>query len=521
MSKTAILIVEDEAIVAADLGAKLRQLGYEIAGIAAGGEEAVAMACRLRPHLVLMDIRLEGSMDGIEAAEAISRQHDAPVIYLTAHSDAATLARAKLTGPFGYILKPFQERELATQIELALYKHQADRQLREAAKKYSTLFNATSDGVWIHDLKGEILEVNDAYCRMSGYSRDELIHMPIGKLDVVETPDEFAKRIKKVTETSGHDRFESRHRRKDGTIFDVDLTALHFQKDDGRIAIFVRDITERKRMENELRKSRDELELRVQERTAELETYMKKLQDSNQALQDFASIASHDMQEPLRKVISFGNMLRQRHGDSLGNEGKDYLDRMLNATVRMQALLKSLLDYSRVTTRAEPFRKVDLAAVAGEVLSDLEVRIQRTGAEVHVSGLPTVEADPIQMRQLFQNLIGNALKFQREGEKPFIEVRGTSLDNGITEMVVADNGIGFDDKYQDRIFVPFQRLLGRSAYEGTGMGLAICKKIVDRHNGTIRARGIPGRGAVFTVTLPSKQKIPNKANPDGPIDQRN
>jgi two-component system sensor kinase FixL len=129
---------------------------------------------------------------------------------------------------------------------------------------------------------------------------------------------------------------------------------------------------------------------------------------------------------------------------------------------------------------------------------------------VHVSGLPTVEADPIQMRQLFQNLIGNALKFHKEGEKPHIEVRGRSLDNGITEIVVADNGIGFDDKYLSRIFIPFQRLHGRSAYEGTGMGLAICKKIVDRHDGTITARSIPGRGSVFTVTLPSKQTIFNK-----------
>ena len=133
MSKTTILIVEDEAIVAADLAGKLGRLGYEVAGTAAQGEEAVALACRLRPHLVLMDIWLKGPMDGIEAADAIRRQHDVPVVYLTAHSDPATLARAKLTGPFGYILKPFEERELATQIEMAIYRHQADRQLRHSA----------------------------------------------------------------------------------------------------------------------------------------------------------------------------------------------------------------------------------------------------------------------------------------------------------------------------------------------------------------------------------------------------
>ena len=154
MSKTTILIVEDEAIVAADLAGKLGRLGYEVAGTAAKGEEAVALAGRLRPHLVLMDIWLKGPMDGIEAAEAIRRQHDVPVVYLTAHSDAATLARAKLTGPFGYILKPFEERELATQIEMALYRHQADRQLRQQREWLRVTLTSIGDAVIATDAAG-------------------------------------------------------------------------------------------------------------------------------------------------------------------------------------------------------------------------------------------------------------------------------------------------------------------------------------------------------------------------------
>ncbi len=275
----------------------------------------------------------------------------------------------------------------------------------------------------------------------------------------------------------------------------------------GAVLVF-HDVTEKRRAEEALRKAHDDSEVRVRERTAELETYMRKLQESNQALQDFASVASHDLQEPLRKVTSFGNMLKQTYGDSLGNEGKDFLDRMLNATERMQSLLKSLLDYSRVSTKAEPFRQVDLTSIVREVLSDLEVRIEKTGGEVHVSELPTVEADPTQMRQLFQNLVGNALKFHKEGEKPFIEIRSTSPDNGITEIVVADNGIGFDENYLDRIFVPFQRLHGRGQYEGSGMGLAICKKIVERHGGSIMAKSEPGVGSVFMVELPLRRVSP-------------
>jgi light-regulated signal transduction histidine kinase (bacteriophytochrome) len=212
------------------------------------------------------------------------------------------------------------------------------------------------------------------------------------------------------------------------------------------------------------------------------------------------------MKEPLRKVISFGNMLRQKYNDSLEQTGNDYLNRMLDATERMHSLLTGLLEYSRVTTNPEPFREVDVSAVIHEVLSDLEIIIKQTGGEVKVGELPSIQADPTQIRQLFQNLIGNALKFHKEGGRPVVDLFSTTTDDGTLQIYVKDNGIGFEEQYLDRIFAPFKRLHGRgSQYEGTGIGLAICKKIVERHGGSITAKSTPGHGATFIITLPSKQ----------------
>ncbi len=302
-----------------------------------------------------------------------------------------------------------------------------------------------------------------------------------------------------------------------GTLSFGTKTSTHFSAEDLALMKTVADqvatAMEKLSLVDELRNSRDELELRVRERTAELNAYMAKLQQSNQALQDFASIAAHDMKEPLRKVISFGNMLRQKYEDSLGQTGSDYLQRMLNATERMQSLLAGLLDYSRVAMASEPFKEVDLSDLIGEVISDLEVRITKTGGEVHIGTLPVISADPTQMRQLFQNLIGNALKFHKPGEKPTVQVRSVSHSDSGSQIVVEDNGIGFDEQYLDKIFAPFQRFHARSEYEGTGMGLAICKKIVERHGGSITAKSTPGAGSKFIVTLPVRSRKAPRRQP--------
>lgn len=295
------------------------------------------------------------------------------------------------------------------------------------------------------------------------------------------------------------------------------------------------EIGERKKAEEFVRKLNTTLEERVQERTQELaiansellveiterkqaqsklQAYTVKLEKSNRELQDFAFVASHDLQEPLRKIQAFGDRLQTKFGDKLGDQGKDFLGRMQNAAKRMQILIEDLLSFSRVTSQVQPFAPVSLSKVIEGVVSDLEARIDRTKGKVTITALPNheltnelpiINADASQMRQLFQNLIGNALKFHQPEIPPEVQVSGCIKD-GYCEIRVTDNGIGFEEKYLDRIFTVFQRLHTRTEYEGTGIGLAICRKIVEGHNGTITATSHPNQGATFIIVLPMNQR---------------
>jgi len=243
---------------------------------------------------------------------------------------------------------------------------------------------------------------------------------------------------------------------------------------------------------------------RLEEANTELARSNLELQRSNSELEQFASVASHDLQEPLRKVQTFGDQLERRFGDEIPEEGLDYVRRMRKAAVRMSVLIDDLLRFSRVTTRARPPERVDLDRVAADVVSDLETAISEAHAEVRIGPLPIVEADPAQMRQLVQNLLTNAIKFTRPGVAPAVSIEQTRAPAGSIAFAVRDNGIGIEEQYSERIFRVFERLHPRDVYEGTGIGLALCRKIADRHGGTIDVESVPGEGSTFTVTLPAR-----------------
>jgi signal transduction histidine kinase len=235
-----------------------------------------------------------------------------------------------------------------------------------------------------------------------------------------------------------------------------------------------------------------------------LKNYAEELKRSNSDLKDFAHIASHDLQEPLRKISIFSDRLRESKAN-FSEQHQDYLSRMGNAAQRMQALIADLLALSQITAKGQPFKKVNLAKITCEVLEDLEAKLMETQGKVTLGDLPSLDADPFQMRQLLQNLIENALKYHKPGIPPVIHLDSQPSQNGCWSISIKDNGIGLNEKFSERIFIPLERLHGRSSYEGTGIGLALCKKIVLRHGGTISVKSQPGEGSTFTVALPKMQ----------------
>ncbi len=248
----------------------------------------------------------------------------------------------------------------------------------------------------------------------------------------------------------------------------------------------------------------------VDEANERLRRQNARLTEMNAELEQFASVACHDLQEPLRKIQVFGGRLRAGYGDALGARGGEFLERIEGAAARMQALVRDLFQLSQVNQAPRPFVLVDMGLAAREALTDLEARLEETRGEVEVGDLPLVPGDFLQMRQLLLNLIGNGLKYHRPEEPPHVSVtacRESGADGAENRhrITVRDNGIGFDERYLDRIFQPFQRLHGRGEYEGTGIGLAICHKIVERHGGTLTALSAPGEGAAFVVSLPEFQ----------------
>lgn len=399
-------------------------------------------------------------------------------------------------------------------------RRRAEDALRRSEAEFRSLFELSAVGsVQVDPATGRFVRVNRRFCEITGYTEAELLTRTFHDLT---HPDDHAtdQTIADAVLQGAPDRLETEKRyvRADGESVWVHVAGRLLVDPHGRpyrsIANVV-DITERKRAEAALREREEQLrelnqtlERRVADRTADLG-------ERNKELQTFAYVASHDLREPLRKIQSFGEMLAEEAGAHLGDDARHFLERMRSAAGRMDGLLSDLLAFSRVATQTTPFEDAHVGEVVADVLADYELVIRETGAEVDVDADVTVQADVHQLRQLLTNLVGNAFKYRHDDRAPHLRISAALVpgaehtldepDGPACRIVVEDNGIGFEATYSETIFEPFQRLHGQGVYEGTGMGLAICRRIVQRHRGRIVAESALGEGSQFIVHLPARQ----------------
>ena len=400
---------------------------------------------------------------------------------------------------------------------------QAETALREQEAKYRDLYDHAPDMfVSVDAVTATIIECNHTLATVLGYTKAELLGRPIVDLYHPACMENVRKALH-AFQTSGevHDA-ELQLKRKDGSTIEVSLNVSALRDDQGRILhsrSVWRDITKRKRAEDEVRKLNAELEARVRDRTAQLEELARQrkhvsdqlteksaeLTRSNAELQQFAYVASHDLKEPLRMVANFTQLLARRYKGKLDQDADEFIGFAVDGAQRMQVLIDDLLAMSRVDSRRKAFVPVDCNALLDQVASDMQVAVRDAGGEVTWGDLPRVLADDVQLGQVFQNLIGNALKFRGQ-DPPRIRV-SAERNESVWQFSVRDNGIGIDPQFNERIFIIFQRLHNKDEYPGTGIGLALCKKIIERHGGKIWVESQPGAGATFHFTIQDQGEI--------------
>jgi PAS domain S-box-containing protein len=498
-----ILVVEDERIVAMDLAATLQELGYDVVGMATRGEDAVQRAHELQPELILMDVRLAGSLDGIQAAEIIHRSRDVPVVYLTAHSDNETLRRAAATAASGYLVKPFKSPELRCTIEVALHKHAADARVREHEQWLNTTLHSIAEAVIATDTDGYVKLFNSVAENLTGWSRGEAQQQPL--VDVLSLVDEHSGRpLANPLEEALNTRTPWQTHQaalisRDGTRIAIEETAAPIVDAFGRTlgaVLVLRDVSERRAQLEQIQGLNEQLEQRVLTRTAELAS-------ANRDLESFSYSVAHDLRGPLRSINSFSTLLTESQKDRLDARGTAYLERIRAAATRMGHLIDDLLMLAGIGTGELHRTHTNVAALAHDLAPDIAAahvthQVEFCAEVTQVEAL----ADTRLLKIALRNLLDNAWKFTRNSPSAHVELQTRSTSNAIT-YCVRDNGAGFDSNYASKLFSPFQRLHSEREFPGTGIGLAIVERVIRKHGGKVWAQAELGKGAAFYFTLPN------------------
>jgi PAS domain S-box-containing protein len=391
-------------------------------------------------------------------------------------------------------------------IENDLNKESFEEDLKESENKYRAVFENANDMISLNliednGLPGRFIDINEVGIKRLGYSYDEFLNMTPADIIAKDNLPKIQKNASKLAE-NGRGKYEIVHQTKDGRRIPVEVNNHLFELRGKKVALAIcRDITERKKSEEALKESRNNLRLKVKERTLKLEGVINELKRSNDELEQFAYVASHDLKEPLRMIISFLSLLDKRYKDQLDDDANEFIKYSIDGANRMDMMIDDLLEYSRIQSQEEKFEYLQSDKILETVLSNLKSLIKDNNTIITYDPLPLIFANEQQMIQLFQNVVANAIKYRTE-RNPEIHISAENTDEGYM-FCIKDNGIGIDKKQLKRIFTIFQRLHSRDEYEGTGIGLAISKKIIEKHRGKIWAESELGKGSKFCFTIPN------------------
>lgn len=512
MNQARILVVEDEAVVARDIALQLTMLGYAPVGHATRGEQAIALALELHPDLVLMDIQLGGAMDGIAAAEIVREKTMIPVVFLTAYASDDTLERAKKVHPYGYVLKPFSERELRTVLEMALYKCTAERQLQEAALHTQAILNNVADGVITINDQGVMETVNQAACAIFGYRLTEMLGKNVSMLMPQPDQDRHDGYLAHYRDT-GEARVIGMARdvlgqRKDGSPFPMTLSLSRTQRAGRNIFIgSIRDNTQQQHYLQELDRHRHHLEELVDVRTAELTVARQQADAANQAKGTFVAHMSHEIRTPMNAILGFTHLLQS---DEPTPAQRLSLGKIERAGQHMLAVINEVLDFTKLEANAVVLESMDfhLPSLLRDVLSLVSATAQDKGLRVEVlpgNAPDWLRGDPTRLRQALLNYVSNAVKFTDQGG---VTVRVTcpapqdspSAEGALmVRFEVTDTGIGIAGEKLEQLFKPFEQANASTTrqYGGTGLGLAITSRLAHRMGGDAGLHSEPCVGSTF------------------------
>jgi PAS domain S-box-containing protein len=504
MTVTQILVVEDESVVAMDIQSRLMGLGYRVPAIVARGEDAVEKAESLRPDLVLMDIRLKGQMDGVEAASHIRARLDIPVVFLTAYADAATLERAKTTESYGYLLKPFKEGELRTTIEMALYKHQMERRVKQSEQWLSTTLSSIGDAVIATDVQGRIQFMNPVAEALTGWQQDEALGQALEQVFRIVnglTHEPCASPFEKVLDTGDVVLLSDNTllRARDGKTMPIDDSAAPIRDEKGGIVgvvIVFRDITERVRAQ------------------AALSRHARELQARNEELDAFAQTVAHDLKNPVHLIQGFADTLEECHRSLDDARLERYLHIIAQNGRKMNRIIDELLLLAGVRQKKDlEIEPLDMARIVVDAQSHLAHLIEEHRVEITLpAAWPQALGYAPWVEEVWANYLSNGIKYG--GRPPRLLLGGTRTAKGSVCFWIRDNGPGLTPEEQAKLFTPFTQL-DRIRANGSGLGLSIVQRIVERLDGQVGVHSQVGKGSTFYFVLPG---TPAHATANGRIE---